>query len=98
MAAAVLVLIVLQATFSYGWLSNSNLPVRIRCSNRANNIRYEQKIRPSSITSTSTSQLEEPDNQFGRMTYWDESYRESLVNNSDNSLDGQSKDTSTFSW
>ena len=35
----------------------------------------------SSQTSTSPSQqvLEEPDNQFGRMTYWDQSYRESLV-------------------
>lgn len=45
---------------------------------------------------TSASKLEEPDNQFGRMSYWDESYRESLVDNSDN--DGQSKDTTTFSW
>ena len=51
-------------------------------------------------TSLPTQQqlLEEPDNQFGRMTYWDESYRESLVDNSDNSLDGQSEDTTTFSW
>ena len=53
-------------------------------------------------TSPSQQQsLEEPDNQFGRMTYWDESYRQSLVDNSDNdssSLDGQSKDTTTFSW
>jgi len=45
------------------------------------------------------SLLEEPDNQFGRMAYWDESYRQSLVqdkNNVDN--DGRRDDTETFSW
>ena len=94
---SVIILIVLQITLSHGWLSNNNLPVRIRCRNRVHNIRHEQKIRPQMLILMETS-LEEPDNQFGRMTYWDESYRESLVDNSDNSLDGQSKDTTTFSW
>lgn len=52
-------------------------------------------------TSPSQQQsLEEPDNQFGRMAYWDESYRESLVDNGDDnsSLDDQSEGTATFSW
>ena len=33
--------------------------------------------------------LKEPSNQYGRMTFWDESYRDAL---------GSSEDTKSFSW
>ncbi|KAL7543434.1 hypothetical protein ACHAXR_012710 [Thalassiosira sp. AJA248-18] len=45
--------------------------------------------------------FEEPDNQFGRMTYWDESYRKSLVENEHAGDDENNTDndtTETFAW
>ena len=41
--------------------------------------------------SNTSKQLEEPNNRYGRMTYWDESYRDSLLGSDDDSAE-------TFSW
>lgn len=46
----------------------------------------------------STTDLEEPDNQFGRLSYWDESYRDALSEDNDDDASDDTKDTETFSW
>jgi len=96
-------LLLKQLMPSYGWL----------VVNLNNNLQVQGLINPrqlvkvcdsaSSQTSTSTSptqQLQEPDNQFGRMTYWDQSYRESLIDSGGSNDDNgeQSNTTETFSW
>lgn len=83
---AVVILIVLQMTFSYAWISCNNHPARIsrrdRVHKRHDKIQYPSNHLMDKTSPSQQQSLEEPDNQFGRMAYWDESYRESLVDNS----------------
>mmetsp|Transcript_11956 Transcript_11956/g.22155 ORF Transcript_11956/g.22155 Transcript_11956/m.22155 type:complete len:278 (+) Transcript_11956:209-1042(+) len=82
-----LIFAAIMSVTCHGWISTTNL------------VPLKSHIPPTSNTHNlqlKGSLLEEPDNQFGRMTYWDESYRESLVQNDDH--DGSKNDTETFSW
>ena len=97
-AFAISVLAASQAMCCHGWVatSNTNLAWKGRVTSASAN------IYPSSLKGTL---LEEPDNQFGRMTYWDESYRQSQGENQhDSSKQHNAKDAdvtstdTTFSW
>ncbi len=76
----------------HGWIATNNLPLKSYMSRASNNHHFLPLC---------GSLLEEPDNQFGRMTYWDESYRESLFENENSDgRDGSTSinDAETFSW
>ena len=46
-----------------------------------------------------SSTFEEPDNQFGRMTYWDDEYKQSLIDNTDDkNTSSENYTTQLFSW
>lgn len=82
---------------SHGWTATASI-------NNYSPFKTTRRI-PSQIKGTL---LEEPDNQFGRMTYWDESYRNSLTENTNNNDTHDDNDnghnannnngTETFSW
>ena len=61
---------------SHGWLAN-HLPPRILCASHFKvNTRLSQQSEETQ--QQQQQQLKEPDNRFGNMAYWDESYRKSL--------------------
>mmetsp|Transcript_25649 Transcript_25649/g.43770 ORF Transcript_25649/g.43770 Transcript_25649/m.43770 type:complete len:278 (+) Transcript_25649:233-1066(+) len=73
----------------HGWVATTNLqPLKSHATlaSRLHNLQLKGSL------------LEEPDNQFGRMTYWDESYRQSLKDENDSPDDAGNNSTETFSW
>jgi len=67
-------------TCCHGWIVTTNPPLKSRMPPSSSNIHPNSRHLQASL-------FEEPDNEFGRMTYWDQSYRESLVENKDKDED-----------
>ena len=89
--AATILFIADQFVITHGCLANNYYckgNVVVNVNRRSDRINTQLKETSSNNVS---QQLEEPKNQFGRMTYWDESYRDSLVGSDEDS-------TETFSW
>lgn len=88
---AAIILVVHQFFQCQAWTAATNINIFLR----SNTISSASKRRHYSKLKGSL--LEEPDNQFGRLSYWDDEYRQSL-NDDEEESNNNDATAETFSW